>query len=123
MYGAVLTEPVLPGSAAGILFMHGGGYDPMSGHGIIAAATIALERGLITTRVAGPTGTGSVPSIALDTPAGTVRARADLTARDPLAPRVGSVAFVDVPSFVVQGGVDRPAAMTVVSRRAQDYRC
>jgi proline racemase len=108
MYGAVLTEPVLPGSDAGILFMHGGGYDPMSGHGIIAAVTIALERGLITTRVAGTTGAGSVPSIAFDTPAGTVRARADLTATDPLAPRVGSVAFVDVPSFVVQGGVEVP---------------
>jgi proline racemase len=112
MYGAVLTEPVMPGSHAGILFMHGGGYDPMSGHGIIAATTIALERGLITTGVGGnPDTTSSTPSIVFDTPAGTVRAHGHLTAPDPAAaPRVGSVAFVDVPAFVVQGGVEVPLA-------------
>jgi proline racemase len=113
MYGAVLTEPVSPGAHAGILFMHGDGYDAMSGHGIIAAATIALERGLLTTNVpAKPdtTGEGAV-AIVFDTPAGTVRARADVTAADPpTAPRVRSVAFVDVPSFVVQGGVEVPLA-------------
>src|SRR5438270_5117137 len=74
MYGAVLTEPVAPGSHAGILFMHADGYDAMSGHGIIAAATIALERGLITTGTevtAETTGGAGSPSIVLDTPAGT----------------------------------------------------
>jgi proline racemase len=101
MYGALLTEPVMPGSHAGILFMHGGGYDPMSGHGIIGATTIALERGLVTT---------SGVEIVFDTAAGTVRAHADLTPPDPAAPRVESVAFVDVPSFVVQGGIEVPLA-------------
>src|SRR5262245_34465898 len=104
MYGALLTEPVTPGSHAGILFMHGGGYDPMSGHGIIGATTIALERGLITTE-------GTAASIVFDTPAGTVRAHADMPAADAAsAPRVDSVAFVDVPSFVVQGGIEVPLA-------------
>jgi trans-L-3-hydroxyproline dehydratase len=45
MYGAVLTEPVLPGSHAGVLFMHNEGYSTMCGHGIVAVTTIALERG------------------------------------------------------------------------------
>jgi len=42
MYGAVLTEPVSPGSHAGVLFMHNEGYSTMCGHGIIAVTTIAL---------------------------------------------------------------------------------
>ena len=47
MYGAILTEPVMPGSHAGVLFMHNEGYSTMCGHGIVAVTTIALERGLI----------------------------------------------------------------------------
>ena len=42
MYGAVLTEPTSPGSHARVLFMNGAGYSTMSGHGIVAVATIAL---------------------------------------------------------------------------------
>ena len=48
MYGAILTEPVAPGSHAGVLFMHNEGYSTMCGHGIIAVTTIALQTGLIT---------------------------------------------------------------------------
>src|ERR1700674_3592925 len=55
MYGAVLTEPVSPGSHAGVLFMHNDGYSTMCGHGIIAVTTIALERGLIMPGPATPT--------------------------------------------------------------------
>ena len=46
MYGAILTEPVAPGSHAGVLFMHNEGYSTMCGHGVIAVTTMALERGL-----------------------------------------------------------------------------
>ena len=45
--GAILTEAVMPGSHAGVIFMNGDGYTAMSGHGIIAVTTIALERGLV----------------------------------------------------------------------------
>src|SRR5436853_2921023 len=69
MYGAILTEPVANGSHAGILFMHNEGYSTMSGHGVIAVTTIAIERGLI---MPGPDGT----TIVYDSPAGTIRARA-----------------------------------------------
>src|SRR5437763_6666356 len=73
MYGAILTEPVAPGSHAGVLFMHNEGYSTMCGHGVIAVTTIALERGLITTG-----GADGDPTIVYDAPAGTIRARAHL---------------------------------------------
>ena len=115
--GALLTEPVLPGSHAGILFMHNGGYSAIRGHGVIAATTIALERGLIM-----PGGDGV--TIVYDTPAGTVRALATMVgsgisatgaksvrtgavSRDlkALPVRVSSVSYSSVPSFVLLGGL------------------
>ena len=47
MFGAVLTEATQPGSDAGLLFMGHDGFHSLSGHGVIAATTIALERGLL----------------------------------------------------------------------------
>src|SRR4029079_12813348 len=93
MYGAILTEPVTPGADAGVLFMHNEGYSTMCGHGIVAVTTGALERRLIV-----PAGDGT--AVAYDAPAGTIRARARLRDR-----RVESVAFVNVPSFVLHGGM------------------
>jgi proline racemase len=114
MYGAILTEPVLPGSHAGVLFMHNEGYSTMCGHGVIAVTTIALERGLLV-----PGGDGT--AVVYDSPAGTIRASAKLRAGRPgqagpvgkagqtgqteQAGRVDSVAFVNVPSFVLHGGL------------------
>jgi proline racemase len=113
MSGAVLTEPTSPGSHAGVLFMHGDGFSTMSGHGIIAVATIALERGIIV-----PGGDGR--SLVLDTPAGTVRATAfwnldGQEGRDRLdgqerqkarEGKIERVTFLNVPSFVMYGGID-----------------
>jgi proline racemase len=110
MCGAILTEPVSPGSHAGVLFMHSGGYCTMSGHGIIAVTTIALERELIV-----PGGDGT--TVIFDTPAGVVRARAQIRAGRAGGAggaggagtaggvRVERVAFVNVPSFVLHGGL------------------
>ena len=102
MYGALFTEPVSPGSHAGVLFMHNEGYSTMCGHGVVAVTTIALERGLLL-----PGGDGA--SIVYDSPAGTIRARARVRAgggtEDAEAVRVESVAFVNVPSFVLHGGI------------------
>ena len=106
MYGAILTDAVSPGSHAGVLFMHNEGYSTMCGHGIIAVTTIALERGLLM-----PGGDGL--TVIFDTPAGTVRATARSGGSGGSGrsgggeePRIESVAFVNVPSFVVRGGVD-----------------
>ena len=101
MYGAVLTEPCSDGAHAGVLFMHNEGYSTMCGHGVVAVCTIALERGLIGVP-------GEPPVIALESPAGLVRARAVLAAptRDDPAPhRVSAVAFENVPSFVYRAGL------------------
>jgi proline racemase len=103
MYGALFTEPVSPGSHAGVLFMHNEGYSTMCGHGVIAVTTIALERGLLM-----PGGDGT--SIVYDSPAGTIRARARIRAggegtKGTEGVRVESVAFVNVPSFVLHGGL------------------
>ena len=99
MYGAILTEPVTPGSHAGVLFMHNEGYSTMCGHGIIAVTTMALERGLLM-----PGGDGA--TVVYDAPAGTVRARAKFAAAaDGAPPRVERVAFLNVPSFVLHAGL------------------
>jgi trans-L-3-hydroxyproline dehydratase len=86
MYGAIPTEPVTPDGDAGVLFMHNEGWSTMCGHGVIALVTVALEVGLLSTREV----------VRLDTPAGRVTAR-PLCEGD----RVRSVAFENVPSFVV----------------------
>src|SRR6516225_909152 len=89
MYGAILTEPVAPGSHAGVLFMHNEGYSTMCGHGVIAVTTMALERGLLD-----PGGDGV--TVVYDAPAGAVRARAKIRAggaKDCGSGRVESVAF------------------------------
>jgi len=101
MYGAVLTEPISPGSHAGILFMHNEGYSTMCGHGIIAATTIALERGLLV-----PGGDGR--SIVYDTLAGAIRVTATqerAQSPDSGGGRVTAVSFQNVPSFVLHGGL------------------
>jgi len=111
MYGAILTEPVTPGSHAGVLFMHNEGYSTMCGHGVIAVTTIALERGLI---MPGQDG----GAVVYDSPAGTIRARArwrgeaglptearSAKAGQAAGARVESVSFVNVPSFVLHGGL------------------
>jgi proline racemase len=97
MYGAVLTEPVAPGSDAGVLFMHNEGYSTMCGHGVIAVVTIGIERGLFLAH-------GDPPQVVLDSPAGPIRARAEVESIGE-STRVRSVAFVNVPSFVLHGGL------------------
>jgi proline racemase len=98
MCGAVLTEPVSPGAHAGVLFFQNDGYAPMSGHGIIAVTTIALERGLVV-----PGGDGAV--VVFDTPAGVVRAAATLRGEAPGTIRVEGVRVVNVPAFVLFAGL------------------
>ena len=106
MYGALFTEPERADSDAGVLFMHNEGFSTMCGHGIIAVVTIALERGLLTPRAASVPGPGgaTLMSIALDAPAGQIRARAEVVT-DGEARRVRRVSFINVPSFVLAGGL------------------
>jgi trans-L-3-hydroxyproline dehydratase len=103
MCGAVLTEPVSPVAHAGVLFFENDGYSAMSGHGIIAVTTIALERGLLM-----PGGDGT--AVVFDTPAGVVRAKAVIRAEPSGTTRVERVSFTNVPAFVVYAGLAIQAA-------------
>ena len=105
MHGALLTEPVSPGSHAGVLSMHAAGFPLVSGESIIAAVTIALEHRLID---------GVDGEVCIDTPVGLFRARPRLGATGATGamgatgaagPRVTSVAITGVPSFVHSAGV------------------
>ena len=95
MTAALLTEPSSVHANTGIVFMDAAGYPSMSGHGIIAAATIALERRLTLTRAAA----SDDERLVFDTPAGTVQARARIETRAGLR-SVDSVAVTNVPAFV-----------------------
>jgi proline racemase len=95
MYGALLTEPVTPGALAGVLFMHNEGWSTMCGHGVIAVTTIAIERELVWS---------GQETMVLDAPAGPVEARPAISV-DNDQRRVTSVAFTNVPSFVLEAGL------------------
>jgi proline racemase len=86
MYGAIVTEPVTPDGDLGVLFMHNEGWSTMCGHGIIALTTVALETGMLSAREV----------VRIDAPAGRITARPKTGAEG-----VASVAFENVPSFVL----------------------
>ncbi|MGK2851957.1 MAG: proline racemase family protein [Candidatus Limnocylindrales bacterium] len=86
MYGAFVTPPDDDGANLGVVFFHNEGYSTACGHGTIALVTWAIESG----RVAGP-------EVVVDVPSG----RLACTARLDADGRVASVAFQNVPSFVL----------------------
>ncbi|SHH05909.1 proline racemase family protein, partial [Asaccharospora irregularis] len=47
MFGSVMTQPCSPEADFGIIFMDGGGYLNMCGHGSIGAITAAIETGVV----------------------------------------------------------------------------
>jgi proline racemase len=94
MYGCFLVPPDDDGADLGVLFWHKDGYSTACGHGTIALGAWAVESG----RVAAPEN-GEV-EVRIDVPSGrvaaTVRCRAGA---------VESVAFRNVPAFVIARGV------------------
>jgi len=99
MVAAQLLDPLLPGSHAGIVFMDAGGYRASSGHGIMAATTIAIERELLYDRAADQ----SSMELAFETAVGIVRARARIKQAGDRT-RVDSVTITGVPAFVYMPG-------------------
>lgn len=88
MFGSVILPPCLPEADLGVVFMDGGGYLNMCGHGTIATVTAALSTGIIEARE-------PVTPVVLDTPAGIVHTEARVEGS-----RVCSVSFTNVPAFV-----------------------
>ena len=73
MFGAILTEPVSETAHAGVIFMDGGGYLDMCGHGSMGAVVVLLETGMLHLKRPNK---NSEQTLFLDTPAGLIHARA-----------------------------------------------
>jgi len=111
LVAVALTEPSSAGAHAGLLFMDGGGYAPMSVSAVIAAATVAVDRRLLVTS----SDKSAEQVLTFDTPAGAMHARVHASSppQDGGAPCVSSVslhlgpAFVYAPSATVSRGSRR----------------
>ncbi|MGL5439788.1 MAG: proline racemase [Filifactoraceae bacterium] len=87
MFGSIITPPCSEEADLGIIFMDGGGYLNMCGHGTIGAVTAAVETGMVPM-------VEPVTKVVLDAPAGLVKAEASV-----VNGKVQSVSFVNVPAF------------------------
>ncbi len=97
MYGCLLMPPATEDADFAVLFLHNAGFSTMCGHGIVAVCTVVLETGRF------PVQEPTTP-LAIDTPAGLVRARARVEDG-----RVREVRFRNVPSFAA--GVEKTTAV------------
>jgi len=95
LMAALFTESASPHAHAGLVLMDATGYPSMSGDGVIAATTIAIERSLIFSRDFDR----SEAPLVFETPAGSIRARARLVANGDTQ-RVDLVVMTNVPAFV-----------------------
>jgi proline racemase len=99
MYGCFVTEAEA-GADLGVVFFHNAGYSTACGHGTIALVTWALETGVVVRE-------GPDARVVVDVPSGRVETVAHVEDG-----RVVSVAFRNVPAFVVARGA-RAAGLTV----------
>lgn len=87
MSGTMFVEPCHPDAHMGVLFIDAAGHMPMCGHSTIGSVTAMLESGIVPM-------TEGVTEVNIDTPAGLIRTRAQITDG-----HVDSVTFRNVPSF------------------------
>jgi len=94
MFGAIIVEPEISRADLGVVFMDGGGYLNMCGHGIMGTAVASLETGIITKEGVSYNNNGAV-NLELETPAGLVGAEVEQG-------EIGweKVTVSNVPSFV-----------------------
>ncbi len=88
MFGSILMEPVSEGADFGIVFMDGGGYLNMCGHGSIGAASAIVETGMVD--VVEP-----ITKVVLESPAGLIKA--DVRVENDI---VKDATITNVPSFL-----------------------
>jgi proline racemase len=94
MYGCFQVPPDDEEADLGVLFWHKDGYSTACGHGTIALGVWAVESGLVPAHPDGST------NVIIDVPSGRVAARVRRTHGV-----VRSVAFRNIPSFVIAPGV------------------
>lgn len=88
MFGSIITQPINEKADFGIIFMDGGGYLNMCGHGSIGAATVAVETGMVPIEE-------PYTNIVLEAPAGLINAKVLVENG-----RAKEVSIVNVPSFL-----------------------
>lgn len=93
MFGSILTSPVNEEADFGIIFMDGGGYLNMCGHGSIGAVTVSIETGMVEA-------VEPITHVKMDTPAGLVSAEAKVKNG-----KVKEVSIVNVPAFLYKENV------------------
>ncbi|MBS4536330.1 proline racemase [Clostridium sp. D2Q-14] len=87
MFGSILTSPTNDEADFGIVFMDGGGYLNMCGHGSIGAMTVAVESGIVEAKE-------PFTEITMDTPAGIVTGKVKVENG-----KAKEVSVVNVPAF------------------------
>lgn len=88
MFGSILTQPTVDEADYGIIFMDGGGYLNMCGHGTIGAMTVAVETGMVPI-------TEPVTKVVQEAPAGLIHGQ--VFVEDGKAKKVS---FTNVPAFL-----------------------
>lgn len=94
MFGSVLVQPIADEADYGIIFMDGGGYLNMCGHGSIGAATAIVETGMV--EVVEP-----YTKVVLESPAGLIEA--NVLVKDE---KVNEVTITNVPSFLYKKDIE-----------------
>lgn len=94
MFGSIITSPSNSKADFGIVFMDGGGYLNMCGHGSIGAATVAVETGMVDM-------VEPITKVNLDTPAGLIAADVHVEEGS-----VKGVSIVNVPAFLYKKDIE-----------------
>lgn len=93
MFGSIIVTPTLDEADLGIIFMDGGGYLNMCGHGTIGAMTAAVEMGMV--EVVEP-----FTEVTLESPAGLIKGHVRVEDGKAL-----EVTFENVPAFLDKEGI------------------
>ncbi|SDY62714.1 proline racemase [Tindallia californiensis] len=93
MFGSIITASTVEEADFGIIFMDGGGYLNMCGHGSIGAATVAVEAGMV--EVEEP-----YTNLVMESPAGLIKAKVKVEDG-----KAKEVSIVNVPSFLYKEDV------------------
>lgn len=94
MFGSIITEATTEEADLGIIFMDGGGYLNMCGHGSIGAATVAVESGMVVAKE-------PYTDIKMEAPAGLIHARVKVENG-----KAKEVSIINVPSFLYKKDIE-----------------
>lgn len=88
MFGSILTQPTTDEADYGIIFMDGGGYLNMCGHGTIGAMSVAVETGMVPVEE-------PITKIVQEAPAGIIHGEVEVEEG-----KAKRVTFTNVPAFL-----------------------